>query len=168
MSRPNNQDREDINALLPQIAARPHFLTRGELARIVGQKSCRLVVARSNIGARSSIIGMATLTLVYIPTGLVAVVEDVVVDERFRGLGIGRKLTEKLVAIASAIKAKHISLSTNPARVAANTLYQSMGFFKKETNYYRLNLHLPKPASQREIKKLITKRTLLFAKNAQR
>jgi len=166
LSRPTKQDLEDINALLPQIAKQPHFLTLKELSMIIGQKSCRLVVARRKVNTKFMIVGMATVTLIYIPTGLIAVVEDVVVDENFRGLGIGKKLTQKLITIASERKAKHISLFTNPSRKAANAMYQKMGFFKKETNYYRINLYLPKPASQKEIKRLITKRE--FLKNVKR
>lgn len=163
LSRPNKNDLECINALLPQIAKRPHFMKMAELARIVNQESCRLAVARKKIGDRHLIVGMAVLTLVYIPTGLIAVVEDVVVDENFRGLGIGRRLIQKLISIASKMKAKHVSLHTNPSRTAANSLYQDMGFFKKETNHYRINLYLPKPASQKEIKKLLARRA--FFKN---
>ena len=161
LSRPTKNDLEDVNALLPQLAKRPHFMNIGEFKRIAGQKACRLAVARREIGTRSMIVGMATLTLVYIPTGLIAVIEDVVVDGNFRRLGIGKKLTQKLINIASKLKAKHISLSTNPARLAANAMYKKMGFLKKETNCYRINLYLPKPASQREIKKMIAKRKFL-------
>ena len=158
LSRPNKNDLEAINILLPQLAQRPHFMNMGELKRILKQKSCRVVIARQKIGKRSVIIGIAVVTLVYIPTGLVAVIEDVIVDENFRGLGIGRRLIQKLIDIASAMRAKHISLFTNPTRVAANALYDKMGFFRKETNYYRINLYLPKPASQKQINNLAAQR----------
>lgn len=158
--RPNKNDLQDLNALLPQIARRPHFLTLKELARITRQKSCRLVVARSKVSGRFRVVGTATVTLVYIPTGLVAIIEDVVVDGNFRGRGIGRKLIGKLINIARRRRAKHISLYTNRDRRAANKMYQDMRFFKKDVNYYRLNLFLPKPAAKKQIAELLSKRRL--------
>lgn len=161
LTRLTKNDLEDINALLPQIAERPHFMTSAECAKVVGQKHCRFAVARENAGGRSVIVGIAFLAFTHLPTGLIAEVEDVVVDEHFRGRGIGRKLVQKLVDIAKRSRAKHVSLHTNPSRLAANALYQHMGFEKKETNFYRINLHLPKPASAREIRKLSEKRVFL-------
>ena len=58
-------------------------------------------------------------------------------------------------------KAKHISLYTNPKRIAANAMYQEIGFFKKDTNYYRINLLLPKPTSVNALEKNISKRKAL-------
>lgn len=162
LTKPTARDLIDINALISQIAERPHLLTMRELKRIVDQKkNCRLVVMRDHIGKRIGIVGMATVTLTHIPTGLVALVEDVVVDEAFRGKGIGKKLIHALIAIAEKEKAKHISLYTNPKRAAANAMYQEIGFFKKETNYYRINLLLPKPATADALKKNASKRKRL-------
>lgn len=165
LTRPTNRDRDDVNVLLPQIAKRPHFMTRAEFAKIVRQKNCRFAAARVRAGGRSAIVGVAFLAFTHIPTGLIAEIEDVVVDEHFRGRGIGRKLVQKLIDIAKRSRAKHVSLHTNPSRLAANALYQHMGFEKKETNFYRINLHLPKPASAREIRKLSEKR--VFLKNVE-
>lgn len=153
-------DLDDINILVAQIAAKPHLLSFQEFTRVVKQRHCRLVVARSRAAKKSAIIGMATVTLNYIPTGLVAVVEDVVVDASFRGQGIGKKLIRKLIDIASRLGAKHISLYTGTgfSRAAANKMYHDLGFFKKDVNYYRVNLLLPKPASRRAIEKLLAER----------
>jgi len=84
-----------------------------------------------------------------------------VVDELFRGKGIGKKLIHKLIDIARKKKAKHISLYTNTKRVAANVMYQEMGFFKKDANYYRINLLLPKPARAKTIENNIMRRNSL-------
>lgn len=145
LRRPTNKDLRDINLLLPQIAQKPHLLSIKELKLVTGQESCRLIVARDT--KESRLVGMSAVTLVYIPTGLITTIEDVVVDEKYRGMGIGRKLTQKMIDVAKGKRAKTISLTTNPAREAANAMYQKMGFFKKETNYYRINLYLPKPNS---------------------
>ena len=145
LQNPAPQDLNEINNLLPQIAQKPHLLSMKELRQVVNHDSCNVIIARTLIGKRMTIVGMSALTLVYIPTGLITTIEDVIVDEKYRGRGIGRKLTQKMIDIAKKKKAKHISLTTNPAREAANAMYQKMGFFRKDTNYYRINLFLPEP-----------------------
>ncbi len=144
LTRPTPQDLKDINRLIPQIAEKPHLLSMKELKRVTDQQeSCRVIVARDS--KTSQIAGMCALTLVRVLTGLLAMVEDVVVDSNYRGLGIGQMLTQKMIDVAKAKRAKHISLTTNPKREAANAMYKKIGFFLKETNYYRINLYLPKP-----------------------
>lgn len=147
LKKPTNEDLRDINSLIPQIAQKPHLLSIKELRQVTGQESCRLIIARDT--RESRIVGMSVVTLIYIPTGLIAAIEDVVVDDKHRGMGIGRKLTQKMIDVAKQKRAKTVSLTTNPAREAANAMYQKMGFFKKETNYYRINLYLPKPTKQK-------------------
>ena len=49
---------------------------------------------------------------------------------------MGRKLMEHLLAEASRMNVDCIHLTSNPKRVAANALYQKMGFERKETNCY--------------------------------
>lgn len=159
LKRPTAKDVRDINILLPQIAQKPHFLSLGELKRITKQGDhCNVVIARAKVGKERPIVGMATVTLTDVPTGRVAMVEDVIIDEAFRGYGLGRKLIDKLIFIADKKKAKHISLYTNVARIAANAMYQKMGFFKKEANYYRINLLLPKPNTKKEITRVLAGR----------
>ena len=92
------------------------------------------------------IIGIASIYFVDKMTGTQCFVEDVVVDNNYRGKGLGRKLTEHLIATARERKAKCIDLTSKPERVAANALYQSLGFklmataTKNGTNLYRLYL----------------------------
>lgn len=133
----------DINQLLPQLALSnvpPKLLTSAGFKHLLKQKNTYLVVVIGCGQKFSKIIGMATVYLVYIPTGIIAVIEDVVIDAAYRGKGLGRKLTEKLIKIAMVKKAKHISVRTNPVRVESNAMYVNMGFIKKETNFYRINL----------------------------
>ncbi|MDP3764333.1 MAG: GNAT family N-acetyltransferase [bacterium] len=134
---------QDINQLLPQLALSsvpPKLLTPARLKRLLKQNNVYLVTVVDSSQKLSRIIAMATVYLVYIPTGAISVIEDVVVDMAYRGKGLGRKLTEKLIEIAMAKKAKHISVRTNPVRIESNAMYISMGFIKKETNFYRINL----------------------------
>lgn len=134
---------QDINQLMPQLALSsvlPKLLTPAGFRRLLGQKNVYLVLVIDCGPNPSKVIGMASVYLVYIPTGIIAVIEDVVIDAAYRGRGLGRKLTEKLIKIAIVKKAKHISVRTSPVRVESNAMYVNMGFIKKETNFYRINL----------------------------
>jgi ribosomal protein S18 acetylase RimI-like enzyme len=86
------------------------------------------------------IIGSATLAIAYSPTGAHGWIEDVVVDQAARGQGIGRMLTQSLLDRAGVLGLKQVYLTSRPSRVAANQLYQSMGFIRRETNVYRYDL----------------------------
>jgi ribosomal protein S18 acetylase RimI-like enzyme len=75
-----------------------------------------------------------------IPTGWRAWIEDVVVDETARGLGVGERLTMTAVDEARRRGVRSVDLTSRPAREAANALYQKLGFERRETNLYRLSL----------------------------
>jgi ribosomal protein S18 acetylase RimI-like enzyme len=72
-----------------------------------------------------------------LPTGLKAWIEDVVVDQRFRGRGIGADLSLAGLRRAEAEGAATVDLTSRPSREAANRLYQRLGFVQRETNVYR-------------------------------
>lgn len=84
--------------------------------------------------------GMLTVGTYNSPTGVKAWIEDVVVDTAFRGHGIGKALVEHAIRFAKACGADVLMLTSNPARVAANRLYQALHFERKETNVYRMKL----------------------------
>lgn len=69
-----------------------------------------------------------------------AVVEDMIVDEKYRGLGFGEKILRDLIAWAKKQNVEVIELTTNPERIAANKLYQKIGFELHPTNHYLLKL----------------------------
>lgn len=83
------------------------------------------------------IIGCATLCVFDSPTGRKASVEDVVVSSSYRGQGLGKLLMQHVIAFAKTeLRNVEIHLTSRPHRVAANQLYQQLGFQKKETNVY--------------------------------
>lgn len=91
-------------------------------------------VARDDSG---TIVGVSTLAVFPIPTGRRAWVEDVIVDEASTGQGIGRLLTDAMVARARELGCTTVDLTSRPSREAANHLYQKVGFEPRETNVYR-------------------------------
>ncbi len=108
---------------------------------VLAQRFCddRLVL----VVAQHDEVLVATATLSVAPTashGLVGHVDDVVVDEALRGSGVGRLLMEAVHAEARRLGLRHLDLTSRPAREAANALYQSLGYERRDTNVYRLRL----------------------------
>ena len=69
-----------------------------------------------------------------------AVVEDMIVDEKYRGKGLGKKIVLDLINWAKKNGIEVIELTSNPKRVAANELYKAVGFKLHPTNHYLLDL----------------------------
>lgn len=86
------------------------------------------------------LIGMASMALYKVISGYKGMVEDVVVDNAYRGKGIGRKLMEKLLAAGKEKDLDEILLFSGHHRTAAINLYKSLGFVKKDSGLYRMVL----------------------------
>ncbi|OGM13932.1 hypothetical protein A3D84_03385 [Candidatus Woesebacteria bacterium RIFCSPHIGHO2_02_FULL_42_20] len=69
-----------------------------------------------------------------------ATIEDMIVDEKYRGQGLGEKILFDLIGWAKRNNIQIIELTTNPKRLAANSLYRKIGFQQFETNHYLLKL----------------------------
>lgn len=138
-----NQPSEELylafHRLIPQLTGNNPPPTQDELSALLASPGSIVFIARHpDFG--SEIIGAATLILYRVPTGLRAHIEDVIVDQRARGRGIGEALTRAALDRAAAEGAPSVGLTSNPARQAANRLYQRMGFELRKTNVYRLKI----------------------------
>lgn len=123
-----------MRELNPEIA-----VTREMLERTAGAEGTRLFVAQES----GRIIGCASLCIFVSPTGRKASVEDVVVTSAYRGKGIGRALMEEIIGYARRELAPvDLNLTSMPQRVAANALYQALGFERRGTNAYRLKVSI--------------------------
>jgi len=110
--------------------------TLPQLRSIVSDKNTAVVVAID--GKR--IIGIATLYIVRKFGTITGDIEDVIINEAYRGQGLGEKIMKKLIAVVRAKKMNSVRLTSRPSRIAANKLYQKLGFKKRETNAYKLVL----------------------------
>jgi ribosomal protein S18 acetylase RimI-like enzyme len=124
-----------LEHLLPQLGANKTSLSRDELTFLLASGASSLLIARYP-DENGEIVGALTLAVYRVPTGVRSIVEDVVVDERFRRKGIAKALINHAVELARKAGASHISLTSNPNRGAANLLYQHMGFQRRDTNVY--------------------------------
>ena len=127
---------DGINNLLGQLTSSPKEMNEALLRTIVESDRTHLFLAY--IG--NQMVGMATLAAYVIPTGTKAWVEDVVVDNNFRGKHIGKKLVNHVVEYTKKYSPCSLMLTSRPMRVAANKLYQSVGFEKRETNVYKIQV----------------------------
>ncbi|MDP3778975.1 MAG: GNAT family N-acetyltransferase [bacterium] len=137
------QDLREINRLISGLSLGkipPPPLTHSQLKQLLSQKNVFVLTVSAGTGKEKKIIGFLTVYLVRIPSGVVAVSEDLLVDERYRKWGIGRFLMEYGIDLAQKKGARHISLRTNPKRLEANQLYEQMGFHLVTTNFFRINL----------------------------
>ena len=125
-------------SLVPQLSATCRLPTYSQIAELVASSASRLFVARDS--ATETIVGTLTLVIFRTPTGLRASIEDFVVDEEFRGCGIGRLMCKRAIEAAKQKGAGMIDLTSNASREAANRMYESMGFEIRETNIYRKRL----------------------------
>lgn len=127
---------DGINNLLGQLTSSPKEMNEALLRTIVESDRTHLFLAY--IG--NHMVGMATLAAYVIPTGTKAWVEDVVVDNNFRGMHIGKRLVNHVVEYTKKYSPCSLMLTSRPMRVAANKLYQSVGFEKRETNVYKIQV----------------------------
>ncbi|MGN6867462.1 MAG: GNAT family N-acetyltransferase [Solirubrobacteraceae bacterium] len=125
---------EAVEGLVRQLSRSSPAPSAAEIEEIVRSPACHLLLARD---AEGTIVGMLTLAVFRIPTGLRAWIEDVVVDEAARGQGVGAELNNAAIQLASQRGARTVDLTSRPSREAANRLYQRLGFVQRETNVYR-------------------------------
>ena len=123
-----------LTRLIPQLKIASPRLTRDDVAALVSSDAVSLLTARADASAR--IVGMLTLIVYRVPTGVRARIEDVVVDESARGRGVAVELVRRALDVARAKGADGVALTSNPRRETANKLYQKVGFKKWETNVY--------------------------------
>ena len=132
---------EAFSRLIPQLSSSSPPPTAAELLSIIDNPNSVLFIAEiDGDDDVRSVVGSLTLAFYRIPTGLKAWIEDVVVDESARGLGVGAALNVAALDESRQRGAKNVSLTSRSSREAANRLYQRLGFEPYETNLYRFGL----------------------------
>ncbi|MEN8192764.1 MAG: GNAT family N-acetyltransferase [Bacteroidota bacterium] len=129
----------DAKELLSQLTSAEINFSTSDFERIVSSENS-IFFAAFNKEVKDKIVGILILVIVDIPTGMLARIEDVVVDSNVRGKGIGEKIILVAIQKAKELGIKKVDLTSNPKREAANRLYQRIGFQQRETNVYRYEL----------------------------
>ena len=122
--------------LIPQLSRSASVPTPDLIRDVVEAQASTVLIAR-DLRDNGRIVGMLTLIVFRIPTGVRAWIEDVVVDETMRGRGVGAGLSQEAVRRAVELGARTVELTSRPSREAANRLYQRLGFALRDSNVYR-------------------------------
>jgi len=129
--------RVGVRSLLPQLTSPDRLLSESELSRIVSSPHTKLFVAR----AGGNIIGMISLAVVQMPSGMRSYLEDLVVDSAYRRRGVATALLEAAIDHARRSGARSLDMTSRPSRRDAIRLYQKMGFRRRETNAFRYTFY---------------------------
>ncbi|QOV40744.1 GNAT family N-acetyltransferase [Streptomyces ferrugineus] len=122
-----------LASLLPQLSTSAGPVDHESVARLLSSDANTLLLAF----VEGSAVGMLTLIMFPLPSGLRARIEDVVVDEAVRGHGVGAALTEEALRLARTAGARTVDLTSRPSRQAANRLYERLGFEARDSTLYR-------------------------------
>lgn len=129
------QDLLDLDALMHELST-TSFCDEELLQAALNDANVHVYVIREE----GRIVATGTLCIKHTLEFAIADIESVVVGSRCRGRGYGKELMGVMVEAAKSFRVHHIQLTSNPARVAANRLYQEMGFERYETNCYKMRL----------------------------
>lgn len=125
-----------LNHLLTQLDKTAKPLSIEDVYEMVESLTNSLFVARDGIS--KNIIGMITLIVYRIPFTKKGILEDLVVDQVYRGKGIGATLMNHAIHKAREAGVSYLDFTSRPQREAANKLYERLGFQKRDTNVYRI------------------------------
>lgn len=124
---------DGINRLLAMLSGKAKPMKLDEMYRMIKSETWTFLA-----WVDGKIVGMASMAVVCQPIGIVCHVEDVVVDEEYRGQGISKELMLALIAMLPE-GWRQLDLTSNPNRAAAHGLYEKLGFKLRETGNYRLS-----------------------------
>lgn len=128
-------DLAELDLLMHELSA-SSFCDEGLLRAALEDTNVHVYVIREG----GHIVATGTLCVKHTLEFAIADIESVVVSSQCRGRGYGREIVHHMIDAAKGMKVHHIQLTSNPARVAANRLYQEMGFERYETNCYKMQV----------------------------
>ena len=127
------QDLAELDALIHELSA-TSFCDDGLLKNALNDANVHVYVVKDD----GHIVATGTLCIKHTLEFTIADIESVVVTSKCRGKGYGKELMTAMISAAKSFNVHHIQLTSNPARVAANRLYQDLGFQLYETNCYKM------------------------------
>lgn len=129
------QDLTELDALMHELSA-TSFCKEEFLNNALNDVNVHMYVIRDE----GHIVATGTLCIKHTLEFTIADIESVVVSSKCRGRGYGKELMTAMIEAARGFKVHHIQLTSRPARIAANQLYQELSFERYETNCYKRKL----------------------------
>jgi N-acetylglutamate synthase-like GNAT family acetyltransferase len=130
-----SHDLADINVLMHELSA-TSYCDEDLLCNALKDANVHVFVIREE----GHIVATGTLCIKHTLEFTIADVESVVVCSKYRGRGYGKELMTAMIDVAKNLNVHHIQLTSNPKRIAANQLYQNMGFERYQTNCYKMEI----------------------------
>ena len=130
--------RQALGRLLPQLNPTLPAPDMDRLRRLVADPAVTLLVARDG----DEIVGTTTVIVYTTPFWIKARLDEVVVDARARGSGVGEALVKAALDIGREHGAQVAELQSGrgETRAAAHRLYERLGFKIRETDVMRIVL----------------------------
>jgi len=124
--------------LLPQLNAKLPAPDMERLRRLVADPAVVLLIARDG----DEIVGTTTVIVYTTPFWIKARLDEVVVDARARGKGVGEALVRAALDVGRERGAQVAELQSGrgPQRAAAHRLYERLGFKIRDTDVMRIEL----------------------------
>ena len=117
-----------IMGLLPQLYDNVFKLTYDDFGNILKSNYLKIFIAQSN----NRVIAIGTLVSYIKLTGNVGIIEDFIVDEKYRGTGVGSNLLNHVVNYGFNSGISFIDVNTR--REEASLFYKKNGFLEKGIN----------------------------------
>jgi len=125
-----------LRNLVSQLGKNHQELTDDAIKEMLSYPTHNIFIARD---IQTNFIAGMMLCMVYrIPYVRKGYLDDLVVDENFRNRGIATLLFQSALAYAKENGAAYVDFTSRPQRDAGNTLYEKLGFKKRDTNLYRI------------------------------
>lgn len=128
-----SQELADIDMLMHELSA-TSYCDETLLRNTLNDKNVHVFMIRND----GHIVAIGTLCIKHTLEFVIADIESVVVSPKYRGRGYGKELMSAMIDMAKNLNIHHIQLTSNPKRVAANQMYQNIGFEKYDTNCYKM------------------------------
>ena len=128
--------RRGISLLLEQLfegESMPEFTIEG-LYKTINQDNVHLFTEHRD----GKLVGMALLYTVQTMSRNLGVVEEVVVDEKYRGKGIATKIMNKIIKKAKELELDCLELTVKNRNTPAMNLYKNIGFYDRKQHAMRL------------------------------
>jgi GNAT superfamily N-acetyltransferase len=128
----------DLARLLPQLNATLPVPDMDRLERLIADPAVTLLMARDGDEA----VGTTTVVVYTTPFWIKARLDEVVVDAKARGEGIGEALVNAALDVARrhGVQVVELQSGRGPRREAAHRLYERIGFKVRDTDVLRIEL----------------------------
>lgn len=134
LTEATEQAAQDLSSLASVLHSDRREMTVKSLQEVVADKNIQLMVAVEE----DRIIGMGANYIIHKIASKKCYLEDLIVDESYRGKGVGSKLLQALIDSARAEGVRTLEFMTATHRTDAHRFYEKIGFVKKDQYVYKM------------------------------